>query len=72
VVADGDSASFAAPEAGTHLVLGRDGTSSSFMSRHRLTARWELATVDRWQHTLTVSGDGFAYTYRVPPALRNS
>jgi hypothetical protein len=70
VVADGDTASFAAPQAGTGLVLGRDGTSSSFMPLHGLTADWDRVTFDREELTVTVSGDGFSYTYRVPPALQ--
>lgn len=72
VVADGDKASFAAPEAGTGLVLGRDGTSTSFMPLHGLTGRWEAVTFDLPGRTVTVSGDGFAYTYRVPPGLCSS
>lgn len=63
--------SFAAPEAGTGLVLGRDGTSESFMPLHGMSARWETVTFDREERTVTLSGDGFAYTYRVPPALGN-
>ena len=69
IVANGDQASFAAPEAGTGLVLGRDGTSTSFMPLHGLNARWEHVTFDRQERTVTVSGEGFAYTYRVPPSL---
>ena len=72
VVADGDKASFAAPEAGTGLVLGRDGTSTSFMPLHGLTGRWEAVTFDLPGRTVTVTGDGFAYTYRVPPGLGSS
>lgn len=71
VVADGESASFAAPKAGTGLVLGRDGTSTSFMPLHGMTARWDRVTFDEQEQTVTVSGDGFSYTYRVPPALRS-
>jgi len=70
VVADGDSASFAAPEAGTGLVLGRDGTSTSFMPLHGLDAQWDMVTFDRAERTVTVAGQGFSYTYRVPPAVR--
>jgi hypothetical protein len=69
IVADGETASFAAPQAGTGLVLGRDGTSSSFMPLHGLTAVWDLVAFDRDELTVTVSGDNFSYTYRVPPAL---
>lgn len=69
VAVDGDSASFAAPEAGTGLVLGRDGTSKSFMPLHGMRARWENVTFDTDERTVTLSGDGFAYTYRVPPEL---
>ncbi len=69
VVTDGQTASFAAPEAGTGLVLGRNGTSTSFMPLHGLTGRWEEVTFDRAGRTVTVSGEGFAYTYRVPPGL---
>ena len=69
VVVDGESVSFAAPEAGTGLVLGADGTSKSFMPLHGMSARWETVTFDTEERTVTLSGDGFAYTYRVPPAL---
>ncbi|MFT7473976.1 MAG: hypothetical protein ACI81L_000892 [Verrucomicrobiales bacterium] len=72
VVADGDGVSFEAPEAGTGLELGRDGTSTSFMPLHGLTARWDHVTFDRPKRTVTVSGESFAYTYRVPPSLRPS
>ena len=71
VVADSQTASFAAPQVGTGLVLGRDGTSSSFMPLHGLTARWDRVAFDRNEHTVTVSGGDFSYTYRVPPALRS-
>jgi hypothetical protein len=72
VVTDTETASFAAPEAGTGLVLGRDGTSTSFMPLHGLTARWDRVAFDRHDEAVTVSGDGFSYTYRIPPALRRS
>lgn len=71
VVADSEAASFAAPQVGTGLVLGRDGTSSSFMPLHGLTARWDRVNFDRDELAVTVSGDNFSYTYRVPPALRS-
>lgn len=70
VVADGDGVSFAAPEAGTRLELGRDGTSTSFMPLHGLTARWDHVAFDQQERTVTVSGEDFAYTYRVPLSLR--
>ena len=70
IVTDTDTASFAAPGVGTGLVLGRDGTSTSFMPLHGLTARWDRVAFDQHEQTVTVSGDGFSYTYRVPPALR--
>ena len=69
VAVDSDTASFAAPEAGTGLVLGADGTSESFMPLHGMSARWETVTFDTVERTVTLSGNGFAYTYRVPPAL---
>jgi hypothetical protein len=69
VAVDGGTASFAAPEAGTGLVLGKDGTSKSFMPLHGMSARWETVIFDADERTVTVSGDDFAYTYRVPPAL---
>jgi hypothetical protein len=69
VAVDGDTVSFAAPQAGTGLVLGMDGTSKSFMPLHGMSARWETVTFDSEDRTVTLSGDGFAYTYRVPPAL---
>lgn len=69
VKTDGETASFAAPESGTGLVLGRNGTSTSFMPLHGLTGSWEEVTFDPEGRTVTVSGDGFAYTYRVPPGL---
>jgi hypothetical protein len=37
VKTDGETASFAAPESGTGLVLGRNETSTSFMPLHGLT-----------------------------------
>ncbi|NNF63723.1 MAG: hypothetical protein HKN07_05625 [Acidimicrobiia bacterium] len=70
VVADGEGVSFAAPEAGTGLELGRDGSSTSFMPLHDLTAQWDQVTFDRQKRTVTVAGEGFAYTYQVPPSLR--
>lgn len=69
VAFDGDTASFSAPKAGTGLVLGKDGTSKSFMPLHGMSARWENVTFDTDDRTVIVSGDGFAYTYRVPPSL---
>lgn len=72
VVADGETASFAAPEAGTGLVLGRDGASTSFMPLHGLTGRWDEVTFDVPGRTVTITGDGFAYTYRVPAGLGSS
>lgn len=71
-VVNDDEVSFAAPEAGTGLELGRDGTSTSFMPLHDLTARWDQVTFDGPKRTVTVSGEGFAYTYRVPPSVRRS
>jgi hypothetical protein len=69
VAFDGDTASFSAPEAGTGLVLSADGTSKSFMPLHGMSARWETVTFDTEERTVTLSGDGFAYIYRVPPTL---
>lgn len=69
IVTGTDTASFAAPKAGTGLVLGRDGTSTSFMPLHGLTARWDRVIFDRDEQAVTVSGDDFSYTYRVPPGL---
>ena len=34
-----------------------------------LTAGWDHVAFDRQGRTVTVSGEGFAYTYRVPPFL---
>lgn len=70
VVTDGDTAFFDAPESGTGLTLNRDGTSTSFMPLHGMSARWENVTFDSEEQTATVAGDGFSYTYRVPPGLR--
>ncbi len=64
-----DAVSFTAQEAGTGLTLNRDGTSVSFMPLHEMGGRWELVTFDRANHEVVVEGDGFSYTYRVPPNL---
>lgn len=69
VATDDDIASFDAPESGTGLALHRDGTSTSFMPLHGMSARWEKATFDSEKRSVTVAGDGFSYTYRVPPGL---
>jgi hypothetical protein len=69
VVTDGDTASFDAPDAGTGLVINRDGTSTSFMPLHGMSALWENVTFDSHERTVTVAGIGFSYTYRVPPGL---
>lgn len=71
VGADGETASFTAPQAGTGFVLGRDGTSTSFMPLHGMSARWDRVAFDEHEQTVTVSGDDFSYTYRVPPGLRS-
>ena len=61
-----------APNVGFGLVLGRDGISTSFMPLLGLTARWDRVTFDRHEQAVTLSGDDFSYTYRIPRALRRS
>jgi len=64
VLTDFDIASFSAGGAGTGLVLGRDGTSTSFMPLHGLNAHWDTVAFDRRAGTVVVSGEAFDYTYR--------
>ena len=66
---DQQKLSFTAPGEDTGLSLGRDGTSSSFMPLHGLSARWDTVTFDQKQRTVVLEGSGFTYTYRAPPGL---
>jgi hypothetical protein len=59
--------SFEAPRTG--LSLARDGTSSSFMPLHGLSARWDTVTFDPAERTVVLAGSGFTYTYRIPAGL---
>lgn len=69
VVTDDRHAGFDAPRAGTGLTLNRDGSSRSFMPLHDMGARWERAAFDRKRNIVVVEGEGFSYTYRIPPSL---
>ncbi|NNC93162.1 MAG: hypothetical protein HKN80_11805 [Acidimicrobiia bacterium] len=71
VAADDRRVSFSAPGAGTGLTLSRDGTSESFMPLHEMGGRWDRVAFHADDQAVVVEGDGFSYTYRIPPALLN-
>lgn len=66
---DGRHVSFSAGEAGTGLALDQAGTSQSFMHLHEMGGRWERVAFNTNDHEVVLEGEGFSYTYRVPPVL---
>jgi len=58
---------FAADDTG--LILGRDGTSRSFMPLHELGTRWDRVAFDAANWQVVLSAVGIEYVYRVPPRL---
>lgn len=55
----------------TGLAVARNGSSRSFMPLHDLSASWDRVDFAADGSTVKLEGDGLAYTYRVPPGLRD-
>ena len=70
VVVGADELSFREPALATEFTLRRDGSSRSFMPLHGMEARWDRVAFDHQAGEVRIEGEGVAYTYRIPPALR--